>query len=117
MKVIEATKGDLGMLYGSSALTWEGMATDEENLGAIDAWFRAVGAEPRVDYAGYAVSGSLMNEVYGLTGDNRYPGDLTILAFPLHECFAEPMPLIGYRFSVGARWFDDMVDNNARREG
>ena len=117
MKVIEATKDDLDMLYGSSALTWEGMATNEENLGAIDAWFREVGAEPHVDYAGYAVSGSLMNEAYGLTGDNRYPGDLIILAFPLQECFGDLMPLIRYRFSVGARWFDDVVDNNARREG
>lgn len=116
MKVITATKKDLGYLYSQSALTWEGMNTDEGNIEIIDEVLRNIGSDPIDGYVGYVVSGKLMNEAFGLTGSNAYKEDLHILSIPLDQ-FNCVNPLIMWRLTCGARWFDDIVDNNARREG
>ena len=55
-----------------------------------------------------------MNEQYGLTGTNAYKDDLPIVSFSLKDFDARPITFI--RFGFGGRWFDDVVDNNARRE-
>ena len=61
----------------------------------------------------YTFKGADMNEHYGLTGDNAYNDDLTFLMFPLDGL--APMLAI-FRFYAQDRWFDDIVDNNRRRE-
>ncbi len=58
--------------------------------------------------------GKEMNEEFGLTGSNRYPDDLHFLAFPLDWLNIEKLAI--FKLSMGDRWFDDIVDNNAIRE-
>lgn len=114
MKIINvSTKEQLDNLYNQSALTWEGMATDEENLNAIKEWLSEHGAtleyiEPTL----HIITGDLMNVIYNLTGRNAYPDDLSILSVTDINQGKIAIP----RLSVGGRWFDDIVDNNARRE-
>jgi hypothetical protein len=53
-----------------------------------------------------------MNTYYGLKGSNAYPNDLTIVSVT----DINQIKIAWARFGVGGRWFDDIVDNNARRE-
>ena len=56
-----------------------------------------------------------MNNAYGLTGTNAYKDELTILSIKLEDIEnvgAITLP----RFDIGGRWFDDIVDNNARHQ-
>lgn len=113
-KVNVTTKEQLNALYNQSALTFEGMSTSEENLGAIRDWLNAHeaiidGTEPTI----HIISGEFMNTTYGLKGNNAYPKDCNILSIT----GIDQMKIIIPRFEVGGRWFDDIVDNNAMREG
>lgn len=64
----------------------------------------------------YVTSGKDMNEFCGgLTGDNAYPDDLSIVSIKLSD-IKDVSKIILRRFEVGGRWFDDIVDNNRRRE-
>lgn len=58
--------------------------------------------------------GSDMNEQYGLTGTNAYKDDLVGLMFPL-DGLAVPK-LAYFKLKARDRWFDDIVDNNQRRQ-
>lgn len=60
------------------------------------------------------IHGKDMNIEFGLTGTNRYPDDLTFLAFPLTGLNVSKLAL--FKLRMGDRWFDDIVDNNLRRE-
>ena len=114
MNIINVTtKEQLNKLYNQSALTWEGLSSDEENLNAVKDWLKEHKAflhdnEPTF----HIISGGLMNEQYGLSGDNTYPKDLTFVSVTDINQMAITIP----RFEVGGRWFDDIVDNNLRRE-
>ena len=117
-KVVEATKEDLDYLYDQSALTFEGTTTDEDNLNYIYRELEQINSRPKPEFTYYFTTGKMMNEVYGLTGDNAYQNDFHLVAIPL-EHFADPRVLPTWRIGVahlGVRWFDDIVDNNARRE-
>ena len=113
MKIINVfTKEQLDELYNEGALTWEGLSTSEDNLNAVMEWLKdhkaiIEGVEPTF----HITTGRLMNKYYGLTGDNAYHNDLSIVSVT---------DIIDYqvaiaRFEVGGRWFDDIVDNNVRR--
>ena len=107
-------RATLDALYKNSALTFEGVAADEENLKAVLTWVKNYTPLKREDV--YVIEGSLMNREYGLTGDNAYPEtDCTILCIKLDD-MEKPLAVTLPRFTVGGRWFDDVVDNNARRE-
>ena len=114
MKIINVTtKKELNALYNESALTWEGLSSDEANLDAVKDWLKEHGAiiegtEPTF----HIITGELMNTQYELTGSNAYAEDLTIVSVTDINQMAIVLP----RFEVGGRWFDDIVDNNARRE-
>ena len=113
MKTINvSTKHQLDALYNQSALTWEGLTSDEGNLNAVKEWLEENGAilegeEPTFDI----ITGELMNTQYDLSGSNAYAEDLTIVSVTNINQRAIIIP----RFEVGGRWFDDIVDNNARR--
>lgn len=62
----------------------------------------------------HVIPGSLMNEVYGLIGENRYKDGLNIVCVKLHH-FNDIGRLAVIKLQVGARWFNDIVDNNAAR--
>lgn len=64
--------------------------------------------------AWHEFTGEDMNKEYGLTGDNRYPDDLHFLCFPLDGLDIGKLAM--FKLRMGDRWFDDIVDNNARRE-
>ena len=59
-------------------------------------------------------TGKEMNEEFHLTGTNAYPDDLHFLAFPLDGLDVGKLSM--FKLRMGDRWFDDIVDNNARRE-
>ena len=61
------------------------------------------------DRVWYWFNGDVMNKHCHLTGSNAYPDDLTFLCIP---DFYNPM----FKLRVGARWFDDILDNNLRRQ-
>ena len=107
------TKEQLDALYNQSALTWEGLDSSEENLNAVLNWLgenKAIidGVEPTF----HVIKGKLMNDTYGLTGDNAYHEDLNLVSVTN----INQVPITLPRFEVGGRWFDDIVDNNIRRQ-
>ena len=106
------TKEQLDDLYNQSALTWEGLSSDEANLNAVRNWLEEHNAIENEEPTFHIITGKLMNEQYGLSGNNAYAEDLTIVSVTDINQMAIVIP----RFEVGGRWFDDIVDNNARRE-
>lgn len=72
----------------------------ENGIGEIKEWIAFTGAD--------------MNREYALTGSNAYPADYRFLAFPLDGLDIEKLAML--KLQRGDRWFDDIVDNNARRE-
>lgn len=62
----------------------------------------------------YTFKGKLMNDMYKLTGDNRYDDDLTFLSFKFDKLNVGKLAIFKIKF--GARWLDDIVANNQSRE-
>lgn len=114
MNIINAKASDLHELYDGSAFTIEGLSDDDDNLNALVKWLEEHGCKMRNDDI-YIIKGKLMNEVYHLTGDNKYQDQLTIVSIKLSD-LSNVNAVVMARFEIGARWFDDIVDNNARRE-
>lgn len=113
IKTYVTNKSELNALYNESALTWEGLLADDEGLKAVKNWLEEHDAIlDNTEPTAHIIKGELMNEVYGLKGNNAYPNDLTILSIT----GIDQMKVALRRFQVGGRWFDDIVDNNARRE-
>ena len=107
------TKEVLDELYDDSALTLEGL-----NVQSIEPFMNWVEETAGLKQKTvYVICGKVMNSMYSLTGDNAYPDNLSIVAVKLSD-MVNPEAMIMGRFEVnGARWFSDVVDNNARREG
>lgn len=102
MKIIEVkTIDQLKELYDSSAMTWEGLAEEcfEEALECCCADGK--------DGIGYLTSGEVMNKLCHLTGTNSYANNINIFSIKNFK---------GLAMSVGARWMDDVICNNAYRE-
>ena len=101
MEIIKVeTKEQLKALNDCSAMTWEGLI--EEDFGTVLDMCGAEGAK------GYVTTGKVMNEICHLTGHNAYPDDLTIFSIDKFK---------GLAIMFGARWLDDIISNNAYREG
>lgn len=62
----------------------------------------------------FTFTGADMNESYGLTGTNAYADDLIFLMFPLTGLDVAKLAM--FKLQAGDRWFDDIVDNNQRRQ-
>lgn len=62
----------------------------------------------------HSFTGADMNDEYSLTGENRYPDDLTFLCFPLDGLDIGKLAM--FKLRMGDRWFDDIVNNDSRRE-
>lgn len=56
--------------------------------------------------------GKDMNKYYNLQGNCKYKNNLTFLAFPLDGLNVGKLAMI--KLAMEDRWFDDIVDNNAR---
>lgn len=113
-KITVNTKEQLDELEKDSALTLEGLNPSDEEIACFLNWIKRY-TELKVERV-YIVSGSLMNMAYGLTGTNAYPEkECDLVAVKLSD-MKDPMKLCIPRFQIGGRWFDDIVDNNKRRE-
>lgn len=113
----EADEKQIRQLESASAFTWEGMELSEENLAQIADVFTAekLVKEDTGEITGYFWNGELMNSMYGLHGENAYPNDLPFLSFEIGS-FNGAGNLNVFKMSVGARWLDDIVRNNALNE-
>lgn len=101
MEIINVTtKEQLKELYNCSAMTWEGLV--EEDFETALSMCGAEGAK------GYVTKGAVMNKICKLTGSNAYPDDLDIFSIDKFK---------GLAIMVGARWMDDIIANNADRQG
>lgn len=60
-------------------------------------------------------TGKEYNEEFETTGNNRYPDDLNFLCFPLGGMDVGKLAM--FKLAMQDRWFDDIVDNDLRREG
>lgn len=104
------TKAQLDKLYNNSAFTIEGLA--DESIGDLVAWLEENTTFTTNELIVYVTKGNVMNELYDLHGDNAYDNDLTIVSVIDIDLVKVALK----RFSVGGRWFDDIVDNNIRRK-
>ena len=113
-KIEVTTKEQLDELYNGSAFTMEGLDTSKENIEKLIEWFNKYGGvkEP---LSIFITKGSVMNNKYGLTKDNAYPNDLNIVSIKLED-IKEVNRIVVPRFAIGARWFDDIVNNTIERQ-
>ena len=103
------TKEQLDNLYNNSAFTIEGLA--EQSIGDLMNWLGENTDFTTDNPIVYVTKGKTMNEAYELVGNNAYSDDLTIISV----IGINQMKIAIPRFSVGGRWFDDIVDNNTMR--
>jgi rubrerythrin len=101
-------------LANNSAFTWEGMSISDDNLQAIvDSFKEETDIILPVHF--YTFTGETMNTMYGLTEHNAYPKDLNFLSIDLSN-WSSIGKLPVFKMKVGARWLDDIVDNNKVRQ-
>jgi hypothetical protein len=81
-------------------MTWEGLVEED-----FETALNMCGTEGA---KGYVTTGKVMNKLCRLTGSNAYPDDLAIFSIDKFK---------GLAFMVGARWMDDIIANNADRQG
>jgi len=95
--------------FDNSMFTIEGLCITDKKSNEDFAKFLVDGGYKGEEILVYTYSGKDMNEVYGLTGDNRYKDDLTFVTVP---DFYNPVA----KLLIQGRWFDDIVSNNTYRE-
>ena len=101
MEIINVTtKEQLKELYNCTAMTWEGLIEED-----FETALNMCGAEGA---KGYVTKGAVMNKICKLTGSNAYPDDLDIFSIDKFK---------GLAIMYGARWMDDIIANNADRQG
>lgn len=116
MNIIKVTeKEQLDMLYNDSACTLEGLAETSIRDMLEVMHDRGFIKDDNLNVDVYSIKGCVMNDMYGLTGDNAYQDDLTIICVPLKFMKNISEFAVTMRFEYGYRWFDDIVDNNTRR--
>ena len=113
-ELIEATDDDLVNLEKGSAFTFEGLMSDDKNLNDLVDFFNEK-TNIKIPMKIYHATGEKVNNLYGLTGRNAYPNDLDIVLLPLDN-WNELGDLPMIKIQIGARWFDDIVDNNRMRQ-
>ena len=95
-----------------SMFTFEGIdiksKEGRQGLNKLEKVMRETGFTEK-DCIGYHFKGEVMNRLCHLTGNNAYPDDLTFLVIPNYY---NPM----VKLELGARWFDDIVANNAIKQ-
>ena len=110
-EIINVDSKTLEELVKGSALTFEGLA--ESSFDEFLDWVKDVaGLKTR---RLYVTKGRLANSEWLLTGDNAYRNDLNIVSVKLDD-MEDWNKIVRARFQVGARWMDDIHDNNVIRE-
>lgn len=113
-QLVEADEEKVKELKNNSAFTWEGMAISVDNLQAIVDDLKE-NTKIKLPVIFYTWKGELFNAMYGLTENNAYPDDLNFLSIDLDN-WEGIGNLPTYKMQVGARWLDDIVDNNTIRQ-
>ena len=113
VKVPEKREAEMLLEFcNNSMFTFEGIDIESKegksSLKELEAILRATGYKEK-DFLMYWFKGSVMNKHYGLTESNAYPDDVTFLVIPNYY-----NPIV--KIQIGARWFDDIVYNNAIRQ-
>ena len=101
------TKKQLDNLYNHSAFTIEGLT--EDSIPDMVKWLEDNTTFTTDNPIVYVTKGEVMNNGYNLVGNKAYADDLTIVSV----IDIDLLKIALKRFSVGGRWFDDVVDNNA----
>lgn len=102
-------------LEETDALTIEGLIADEDTFNGLEEFLTEHGAMAETGIVFWIIKGADMNSYYGLTGDNAYPDNLTIVNIPLDQITNIAAIALPMR-EFGGRWYSDVVDNNLRRE-
>lgn len=103
-------------LYNDNAFTFVGLSLTDDLLEMLNNVFEENDLLAKPIENLYVLKGEYINNLLNLTGDNRYPDDLTIISIKLDN-FKNIGKLAIFKLKIGARWFNDIVDNNLRREG
>lgn len=111
IQIVNADARTLKDLVKHSAFTLEGLALD--SVKDLVEWIEAL--TPLKNRVVYVTKGSLANSEWKLTGDNAYPDDLNIVSIKLDD-MEDFNKVVMPRFQIGARWMDDIHDNNVARE-
>lgn len=116
IKIISADETKIRELENGSAFTWEGLSGLENGKEALVNSFKEENVLDDVEtFEFYTWKGELMNRIYQLTGSNAYPEDLNFVSIPLNM-FKDIRKLAMLKLQYRARWLNDIVDNNSRRE-
>lgn len=114
--LIKATEQDIEELRNKSAFTFIGAGGD------LNEWMVGVNDMLKQHLINqvskfYTWNGKLMNDMYGLTGTNAYQDDITFLAFDITEIPTDQIGKLSMlKLAIGARWLDDIVNNDLARE-
>lgn len=96
-----------------SALTFEGLIVNEESGYSLE---KFITKHTRLlKNIAYVITGKDMNGWYKLTEGNAYQPNLTIVCIDLRD-MEDAEKIIMPSKMIGARWLDDVIDNNLRRE-
>lgn len=111
----EVTKREqLDELYNCSAFTKEGLFDDEANIKGFIEWLKDY-TELTEPLPIYSISGEVMNREYNLTGKNKYPVGYQIISIHTKD-IKDLKNIIIPKIKMGCSWFNDIVDNDLRRE-
>ena len=110
-EIIACDETKLEELVEGSALTLEGLA--ESSIDEFLDWIEGL-TKLKVRRA-YVTKGSTANSAWGLTGDNAYPDDASLVSVKLDD-MEDYKKVVMPRFQIGGRWMDDIKDNSLRRE-
>ena len=113
-RILVKDKEQLDELYNSSAFTFIGLESSDESLNGLIDWIKEY-SEVSNPLNVFITSGSTMNREYNLSGSNRYDNNLTIVSIK-NQDIKQLMRVVVPRFEIGARWFDDIVNNDLWRE-
>ena len=109
-----SSKSDMDKFYKGNDFTLEGIQCDEASCQMI-ANYLARNFDVNTPIEIYVIKGKDMNKVYDLYGDNAYPNDLHIMVIPL-KSLKKSSDIVDAKYSIKARYFNDVVDNNEYRE-
>lgn len=101
-------------LANDSAFTWEGMRYTKDSLQQIVEDLKA-NTDITLPVHFYIFDGRTMNRLYGLTQENAYPDNLKFVSIDLDN-WSSLNRLPKYKQEVKARWLDDIVSNNDKKQ-
>lgn len=108
------TEEDLQELYKDNSFTFVDFSIGSDSLSEVVAFMKEAGVlKDEIKTVTFdVVSGAFMNRAYSLVGDTKYKDHINIVAIKLGH-FKDIHKLALIKLQIGARWFNDIVDNNA----